>query len=102
MGWSAGQGETMAGLRDCSPKSHFQSRRLSPIRVRDADCQMLKRDYRRPVDRVAFQGAERFVSVIKRKRSHLGSKADFSGNVEEVPSVSTGHIRDAADLTLAP
>src|SRR5664279_1788533 len=61
-----------------------------------------RNDDRCAVDGIVLDREQSFVGLMERELRHLGMKLDLGGNLEEVARVGAGHIRNAANLALAP
>src|ERR1019366_9030991 len=75
-------------------------RETSQFRPKRRFC--LRNDYRCAVDGIVLDREQSLVGLIERKLRNLGMKLDLGGNLEKVASVGAGHVRNTANLALAP
>src|ERR1035438_4905135 len=61
-----------------------------------------RNDHRCAVDGIVLDREQSLVGLMERKLRHLGMKLDLGGNLEKVARVGAGHVRNAANLALAP
>src|SRR5664280_3429485 len=62
----------------------------------------LRNDHGCAVDGVVLDREQSFVGLMERKLPNLGMKLDLGGNLEEVARIGAGHVRNTANLALAP
>lgn len=62
----------------------------------------LRHDDRRAIDGIAFDRQQRFVGLVERENSGPRFQANGARDREKVASVGARHVRDTADLPLAP
>src|SRR5260370_13189949 len=59
-------------------------------------------DHRRPVDLISLHSCERFVGTIKLENRNFGTQVDLARQSQEILRVLSRHVRNAANLSLAP